>query len=506
MRNFIISVMLAVFAFSCGDSVATKSKPKNDDDSSVSENDSDQTASDDENVNDDNQTTKDDEVVKDDISVPDEDSVISDTCGNTSIEWPEVCDGGTMDCVDIDDTKYSSGKAKCKDNCSGWDTATCVEIEPENCMNGDRRCYGAYQYQICAGGVWGEAETCSKSGTCYGEGLCSNDCYPHGSYSCYNGHVYWYDTCGEIEEIKENCGTSGYTGSKYCVDDEIYQDYKTVGCDYQSCDSDTESTYIEYCENGCASGVCNGAGEEESWYDSTSELTWQNSKFSAALSLSSASSYCSSLTFDGYSDWRLPTISELRSLIRGCSNAETEGSCKVTDYCSSWETCTASCFSCTSGNGPSGDNNYWDSNLDGGETSLLSATPVPGYSGYNWYIDFTTAEISYSFDTAATNFRCVRGTMPGDTLTAPTNVTASDGDFDNYIIISWDKVPGATNYNIYRSTSPLSGYSHLQNLGVTDYSIDYPPHASITYYYKISAYNSTYGESELSSYNSGYSY
>ncbi|HQO91366.1 MAG TPA: hypothetical protein PLX56_03470, partial [bacterium] len=104
MRHFVISVMLAVFAFSCGDSVTTKSKPKNDNDTAVSENDSDQTVSDDENVTDDNQTVKDDEAVKDDISVPDEDSAISDTCGNTSIEWPEVCDGGIMDCVDIDDT------------------------------------------------------------------------------------------------------------------------------------------------------------------------------------------------------------------------------------------------------------------------------------------------------------------------------------------------------------------------------------------------------------------
>jgi hypothetical protein len=351
MRNFIISVMLAVFAFSCGDSVATKSKPKNDDDSSVSENDSDQTASDDENVNDDNQTTKDDEVVKDDISVPDEDSVISDTCGNTSIEWTEVCDGGTMDCVDIDDTKYSSGKAKCKDNCSGWDTATCVEIEPENCMNGDRRCYGAYQYQICAGGVWGEPATCSKSGTCYGDGLCSNDCYPHGSYSCYNGQVYWYDTCGEMEEIKENCGTSGYVGSKYCIDDEVYQDYKTVYCDYQSCDSETESVYIEYCDNGCVSGECNV-----------------------------------------------------------------------------------------------------------------------------------------------------------EALNPPTNVAASDGSYDGYVYITWSAVTGATDYYIYRATSSTGTYSKIDSSGGYNYYYDYPPSANTSYYYKVSAYNSTAGESAMSSYNAGWCY
>lgn len=470
--RFFVVISLLFFAISCGDSIDTKNKTKTDNDSNVS--------SDDDTVND--NSTGDDQINDDFVN----DDFVNDDFVNDDL----------IDEVTVDEN------SKIPDD----------DISEQNeCVNGTRQCYGAYQYQVCDDfdedgyTEWGEALTCSNSGTCSGSGICSNDCYSHNYYQCSGGHVYWYDSCGTKEDLKESCGVSGYTGSKYCDYDDVYQNYSTKSCSSDYCDESTAPVFVESCTAGCTSGSCNAA-EDISWYDSTSELTWQNSKFSAALSLSSASSYCSSLTFDGYSDWRLPTISELRSLIRGCSNAETEGSCKVTDYCSSWETCTASCFSCTSGNGPSGDNNYWDSNLDGGETSLLSATPVPGYSGYNWYIDFTTAEISYSFDTAATNFRCVRGTMPGDTLTAPTNVTASDGDFDNYIIISWDKVPGATNYNIYRSTSPLSGYSHLQNLGVTDYSIDYPPHASITYYYKISAYNSTYGESELSSYNSGSCY
>jgi hypothetical protein len=213
--KFKLFTVIFVFVFSvvsCGEGVSTKKQSENDSDSIASEND-DETVNDnsvkpDNSVNPDNSITPDNDVNPDDNIDPDN-SVIPD------------------------------------------------EDVTDKCTNGERRCYGAYQYQICNGTQWGEPATCSKSGTCYGNGLCSNDCYPHGSYSCYNGHVYWYDTCGEQEEKKEDCGTSGYVGSKYCVDDEVYQDYKTASCNYDSCDEYTEEYYIEYCSNGCTSGECN---------------------------------------------------------------------------------------------------------------------------------------------------------------------------------------------------------------------------------------------------------
>ncbi len=62
----------------------------------------------------------------------DEDADLSDTCGNGTVESGESCDGpGLTSCTEIDPEKYASGKASCKDDCSGWDTATCVEIEED---------------------------------------------------------------------------------------------------------------------------------------------------------------------------------------------------------------------------------------------------------------------------------------------------------------------------------------------------------------------------------------
>lgn len=346
MKKITFIAMFLFFAVSCGDNVTTKDKePVND--------------SDNYSVTDDNSETKDDETKNDSDNsvIPDNDNNVqndndvSETCGNSTIEWPEVCDGGTKDCVEIDNFKYSSGKAGCASDCSGWDTSTCVEINPDACENGERRCYGAYQYQTCVSGSWGTAVDCGDSATCYGEGRCTNECYPHDDFYCYDGHVYWYDTCGDREEIKENCGASGYVGDKYCIDDEVYQDYETVGCNGTECSSYTEADYIEYCDNGCTDGECNI-----------------------------------------------------------------------------------------------------------------------------------------------------------EPLDPPTNVSASDGSYDGYVYISWTEVDGATDYYIYRATSSTGNYSYVDQSGGYDYYYDYPPLSNTTYYYKVSAYSSTAGESEMSSYNQGWCY
>jgi hypothetical protein len=343
MKKIAFITLFLFFAVSCGDNVSTKDSEENDDNS----------------VWDNNSETKDDEV-KDDadnVVVPDNDNNIqndddiSDTCGNLTIESPEVCDGGAKDCVEIDSSKYSSGKAGCRKDCSGWDTATCTEITPDSCVNGERRCYGAYQYQTCSNGNWQTAVDCGDSATCYGEGRCTNECYPHDDYYCSEGHIYWYDTCGEREEIKENCGTSGHVGDKYCDGNYLYQDYETVGCSGIQCTSYTEGDYIKYCDNGCTNGECNV-----------------------------------------------------------------------------------------------------------------------------------------------------------EPLSPPTNVNASDGSYSGYVYINWSAVNGATDYYIYRATSSTGTYSYVDESEGDDYYYDYPPLKNTTYYYKITAYNPTAGESEMSSYNAGWCY
>jgi len=61
----------------------------------------------------------------------------------------------------------------------------------------------------------------------------------HDSFACYDNDVYWYDFWDEIQEKKEECGTSGYEGEAYCSGSEIYRNYVTKECSEGSCTSST---------------------------------------------------------------------------------------------------------------------------------------------------------------------------------------------------------------------------------------------------------------------------
>ncbi|MFC2095299.1 fibronectin type III domain-containing protein [Candidatus Bipolaricaulota bacterium] len=84
----------------------------------------------------------------------------------------------------------------------------------------------------------------------------------------------------------------------------------------------------------------------------------------------------------------------------------------------------------------------------------------------------------------------------------PTGINASDGGGCNYVAITWGSVAGATEYELYRSTSFGSGYSSLGTIATT-YWEDSSAVAGTTYYYKIRAINDC-GESSLSRHDSGY--
>ncbi len=81
-------------------------------------------------------------------------------------------------------------------------------------------------------------------------------------------------------------------------------------------------------------------------------LIWEIYPDGTAMSLSDAVTHCENLNLNGHYDWRVPTISELRTLVDGCPATETSGSCTTTDDCLSCldDTCS-SCFE-DGGNGP----------------------------------------------------------------------------------------------------------------------------------------------------------
>jgi len=86
-------------------------------------------------------------------------------------------------------------------------------------------------------------------------------------------------------------------------------------------------------------------------------------------------------------------------------------------------------------------------------------------------------------------------------LQAPQGVTASDGDYPDKVIVSWQAVEGATNYLVYRASSQDGPYSPIADVEETSYE-DTNVVPGTTYWYKVRACNAD-ACSPLSSADSG---
>ena len=146
----------------------------------------------------------------------------------------------------------------------------------------------------------------------------------------------------------------------------------------------------------------------EIWTDSTSGLMWQKDP-TRFCDWYDAKIYCDGLSWNGYSDWRLPSISELRTLIRECDATKTGGSCGVTDSCLQSDCWDDSCTGCLSNNGPGPNGLYWPSELDGECCGYWSSSEVTDFVNYAWYIHFNNGLVEdYGVREYKWNVRCVR--------------------------------------------------------------------------------------------------
>ena len=134
--------------------------------------------------------------------------------------------------------------------------------------------------------------------------------------------------------------------------------------------------------------------------DSSSGLTW-SARASTSYTWQNAVDYCNSYSEGGLSGWHLPTISELRTLIKNCSGTVTGGSCGVTDSCLSSSCQDESCYSC----------DYYE---DGryskfGETGWFwSSSTKSDITDYAWFVYFYSGYVDYYYKTNYSYVRCVR--------------------------------------------------------------------------------------------------
>ncbi|MDD5306229.1 MAG: DUF1566 domain-containing protein [Deltaproteobacteria bacterium] len=180
-------------------------------------------------------------------------------------------------------------------------------------------------------------------------------------------------------------------------------------------DTDSDSDSDTSSETGTVSDTDLGCA----WIDGTTLLTWENPASTDYRNVAESTSYCESLVACGFDDWRLPTIDELRTLVRGCPATATGGTCGVTSSCLASTCLTDDCgdASCTYGSGPDDEGNYWPTALEGPYVAYeqyWSSSSTTDLSGGAWYVLFKNADIGHATASFDGLTRCVRSAPDTD--------------------------------------------------------------------------------------------
>lgn len=361
----------------------------------------------------------------------------SNIANNSDENDSQKCESGKFKCVESESHYCNSlGEwvydARCENGCDSStgkcksdsknddipDTTTDTNNDPEfddsdnnsECTENSFRCNNGFS-QKCNSGEWQNLEECNYGcDTSTGKCKQSNDsdesgcttgkykCSDTNSQSFYCNDGYWtiYESCSYGCDV-----STGKCKSSECTTGEYKCNVRSSNNTSYYCNNGVWKIY-ENCDDECNSstGKC-----KESCYKIDNK-TW-SSRSPNTLSQEEALEYCNNLTSCGHSDWHLPNIDELRTLIKNCLGTETDGSCEVseTNNCLSMQTCFTQedCFSCPR---PGDYSKLGDGNIFLWSSSILSDNPENA-----WGVLFENASVSILSKNESKYFtyaRCVR--------------------------------------------------------------------------------------------------
>lgn len=285
------------------------------------------------------------------------------------------CDSSTGKCAK---TECSLNQAEAKIyECKGDDSFVC-KVEQD--INGEYRAY------------WNNSQSCI-SGCNKSTGRCN-------TYDCYNGTPFM---CYQNQSFK--CQTNEY---------KVYEECDEKGCDSSTgkcknskyCEKNEEGVtfcdgnILKTCDNSrlksknCFGGCDNSTLKCKPSKDPDSGLIWSQiaDGDKAWNTWIESVEYCNNLTEEDFNDWRLPTISELRTLIQNCSNTAKNGSCHVADSCLSTDCANDACNGCVRDSCVHYNKlSYWRWGF-----GAWSSSTVENDIDNAWIVDFGRASIRYT--------------------------------------------------------------------------------------------------------------
>jgi len=222
----------------------------------------------------------------------------------------------------------------------------------------------------------------------------SKGCIINGvSVDCPTGYYYNGSSC--VNPCDPNPCTSITNSNGSCIINALSH---VCGCKSGYYWKDSSCTKLPECST--LSGTpCKDPASGLTW---SSAVTWGAQSTQYALIWQNAVDYCNNLTEGGYSDWHLPTISELRTLIQNCPATQSGAGCGVTDSCLSWSDCYSdTCSGCASDSSGTysklEDINWlWSSSVPSDKPSLAAA------------VNFSVGSVTNDYKSKNHYVRCVR--------------------------------------------------------------------------------------------------
>ncbi len=174
---------------------------------------------------------------------------------------------------------------------------------------------------------------------------------------------------------------------------------------FSSCERPDLTEEVEWAYDAAKNNSGSSSGSSSGSCSTIDGNMW-SSKASLTMDWDDAFSYCNNLTECGYSDWHLPTISELRTLIKNCSGTVTGGSCGVTDSCLSYSNCWSDSCYCDYIENNGG---YYSKLGDDDNVWLWSSSTLSDDTNRAWRVGFDDGRV-YSSHCKSNddNVRCVR--------------------------------------------------------------------------------------------------
>ena len=239
----------------------------------------------------------------------------------------------------------------------------------------------------------GVGESCTKTADCERGLVCLASTCVH------DGTPRSPSTEGESCTKTSDCESGLHCVGLVCVLSGMPRSLSAEG---ESC------TKTSDCESGldCVGWVCVGPNL---WTDSKTGLIWQVNA-AGAMNWSQAKGYCADLVLCGFLDWHLPSIGELRTLIRGCPATVHGGSCNVEEGDCLASSCKDdSCDGCSSGQGPADSGCYWPTAMQGTCSSYWSSSLVEDLGDRAWRVVFNDGYVGHDGDVSYDGpVRCVR--------------------------------------------------------------------------------------------------